>query len=124
MTASNRSASGVECANRKSHTFPGTANHAASPANQSDTIAPEAAAVAATLNACAHRSGSSIPAVTLTTKLRATTTPVPHRPQCRSHREVYANSVLPTLFLCAIVAAFSAITGAAGYFAVKLWSDK
>jgi hypothetical protein len=47
--------------------LPGNASQAASPASQRLTRVPEAAAIAATLNACAHRSGSSIPATTLTT---------------------------------------------------------
>jgi len=50
---------------------PGRANQADSPVSQSETCAPEATAIAATVNACEHRSGASAPAVTLTTSFFA-----------------------------------------------------
>jgi hypothetical protein len=49
---------------------PGRANHADSPVSQNDTVAPDAAAVLATVNACEQRSGASAPAVALTTRRR------------------------------------------------------
>lgn len=46
----------------------GNANQEASPVSQSETCAPEDAATAATVNACAHRSAPSAPNVTLITR--------------------------------------------------------
>ena len=64
-----RSASrGAEPASSKAAARPGTASQAASPVSQSDTEIPELTAAAATVKACAHRSGSSVPAVDLTSK--------------------------------------------------------
>ncbi len=51
----------------------GSANQVDSPVSQRETDTPAAAAVAATVNAWAHRSGASAPAVALTTRVRAMT---------------------------------------------------
>ena len=50
---------------------PGTATQVASPVSQSETVTPDAAATAATVSACAHRSRASDPAVAFTTRLRS-----------------------------------------------------
>ncbi len=81
-TAASRSASGAACGREKSSARPGSANQAASPVSQSDTATPLATAVEATVKAWLHRSGSSLPAVTLITRLRATQSTVA-RPACR-----------------------------------------
>ena len=49
---------------------PGTPNHAASPVSHSETSAPAATAVAATVKPWLQRSASSAPAVTFTTRAR------------------------------------------------------
>ena len=69
-TAASRSASGAACGSVKSSARPGRANHADSPVSQSEVLIPLATAVAATVNAWLQRSGSSLPAVTLTTRER------------------------------------------------------
>ena len=51
---------------------PGTENQAASPVSQSDTCTPLATAAAATVQAWLPRSGSSLTAVALITRVRAT----------------------------------------------------
>ena len=50
-TAASRSASGAACGSANASARPGTPNHAASPVSHSDTSAPAATAVAATVNA-------------------------------------------------------------------------
>ncbi len=70
-TAASRSASGAACGSEKSSARPGRPSHADSPVSHSDTRAPAAAAAAATVNAWLQRSGSSLPAVTLMTRLRS-----------------------------------------------------
>ena len=69
-TAASRSASGVACGRANACARPGTPNHAASPVSHSDTSAPAATAVAATVKPWLQRSGSSAPAVTFTTSGR------------------------------------------------------
>src|SRR4051812_14408381 len=66
-TVARRLGSGAECGSWNDSALPGIANHTDSPVSQSDTGTPAAAAVAATVNAWAHRSGASEPAVALTT---------------------------------------------------------
>ena len=66
-----RSASGGECGSTMSAARPGTASQAASAASHRDTATPLASAVAATVRAWPQRSGSSLPAVTLMTRVRA-----------------------------------------------------
>ncbi len=66
-----RSASGGECGSTMSAARPGTASQAASAASHKETVTPLASAVAATVRAWPQRSGSSLPAVTLMTRLRA-----------------------------------------------------
>ncbi len=56
-TAPSRSASGVASGSANSSARPGTPNHAASPVSHSDTSAPAASAVAATVNPWLQRSG-------------------------------------------------------------------
>jgi hypothetical protein len=69
--ASSRSRSGAACGSWNSAALPGRANQVDSPVSHSDTRAPAAMAVAATVNAWEHRSGASMPAVALTTRIRA-----------------------------------------------------
>ena len=66
-----RSAMGGECGSTMSSARPGSASQAASAASHSDTATPLAIAVAATVRAWPHRSGSSLPAVTLMTRVWA-----------------------------------------------------
>src|SRR6478736_1925972 len=72
MSVSRRSASGAECGSSNRSARPGKASQADSPVSHSDTETPDATAVAATVNACAHRSGSLTPAVDFTTNDRGT----------------------------------------------------
>src|SRR5262249_36501435 len=67
-TPASRSDSGTECARVTSAARPGSPNQEASPVSHSDTGTPLAAAAAATVNAWLQRSGSSLPAVALTTR--------------------------------------------------------
>jgi hypothetical protein len=67
-----RSDSGGECGIENSSARPGRANQDASPVSQSEVRTPLAAAVAATVKAWLQRSGSSLPAVALITRVRAT----------------------------------------------------
>ena len=69
-TAASRSARGAECGSVNVSARPGSANQADSPVSQSSTSAPLLAAVAATVNACAQRSGASAPDVTLMSSRR------------------------------------------------------
>jgi len=69
-TEASRSSSGAACGNEKSDARPGNANQAASPVSHSETLTP--LATAATVKAWLQRSGSSLPAVTLITRVRAT----------------------------------------------------
>ena len=71
-TEASRSSSGAACGNEKSDARPGNANQAASPVSHSETLTPLASAAAATVKAWLQRSGSSLPAVTLITRVRAT----------------------------------------------------
>ena len=70
-TLASRSVSGGACGRVKSAARPGSANQDASPVSHNDTGTPLAIAAAATLKAWLHRSGSSLPAVILMTRLRA-----------------------------------------------------
>ena len=70
MMAANKSASGAACGKSNSCALPGSANQEASPVSQSEVETPDATAVAATVNACAHLSASSIPAMHLITNPR------------------------------------------------------
>jgi hypothetical protein len=72
-TPASRSASGAACGSEKSSARPGRANQADSPVSHSETVTPLATAAAATVKAWLHRSGSSLPAVTLITKDRVPT---------------------------------------------------
>src|SRR5262245_9084554 len=77
---------------------PGTPNHDASPVSHSDTDAPAATAVAATVNACEHLSGSSAPAVSFTTRSRmAVSVRGPQR------ERTTVTNVLQTLFTALLV---------------------
>src|SRR6202034_863481 len=71
-TEASRSGSGAACGSAKSSGRPGSATPAAPPVSHSETGTPLATAVAATVNAWLHRSGSSLPAVTLITRFLAT----------------------------------------------------
>src|SRR5690606_39032888 len=98
-TAASRSGSGAECGSSNSSARPGTASQADSPVSHNETRAPAATAVAATVNACAHRSGASVPAVALTTSVRAMgdsigstprgcgDRPAPEDRRCHGHRD-------------------------------------
>ncbi len=68
-SASSRSASGAACGSSNPAARPGSANQVDSPVSHNETGAPALSAVAATVNACAHRSGASAPAVALTTSV-------------------------------------------------------
>src|ERR1700722_2644362 len=70
-TVASRSARGGACGRAKSPARPGSENQDASPVSHSDTGTPLTVAAAATLKAWLHRSGSSLPAVILMTRLRA-----------------------------------------------------
>ena len=82
-TAPSRSASGAAWGSANASARPGTPNHAASPVSHSETSAPAATAVAATVNPWLQRSGSSAPQVTLTTSGR-TMRRDPRLAPCRS----------------------------------------
>ena len=60
-TAVEQVRSGAECGSSNSAARPGRANQVDSPVSQSETGTPAATAVAATVNACAQRSGASAP---------------------------------------------------------------
>ena len=70
-TLASRSVSGGACGSVKSVARPGSANQDASPVSHNDTGTPLTTAAAATLKAWLHRSGSSLPAVILMTRVRA-----------------------------------------------------
>ena len=71
-TEASRSGSGAACGSEKSAARPGSENQAASPVSQSEVVTPLATAAAATVKAWLQRSGSSLPAVALITRVRAT----------------------------------------------------
>ena len=66
---------GWACGRANASARPGTPNHAASPVSHSETSAPAATAVAATVKPWLQRSGSSAPAVTFTTSGRTMRSP-------------------------------------------------
>ena len=66
-----KSASGAACGSEKSSARPGRPNQADSPVSHSETGTPLATAAAATVKAWLHRSGSSLPTVTLMTTERS-----------------------------------------------------
>ncbi len=74
-TAASRSASGAAWGSVNASARPGTPNQAASPVSHSETSAPAATAVAATVKPWLQRSGSSAPAVTFTTSGRTMRSP-------------------------------------------------
>jgi enamine deaminase RidA (YjgF/YER057c/UK114 family) len=65
LTVSTSSATGVAYGSSRSGCRPGTANHTASPVNQTDTEAPAATPIAATVHAWFARSAASAPQVIL-----------------------------------------------------------
>src|ERR1017187_10343512 len=86
------SASGTACGRAMSSAPPGSANHAASPVSHRETARPLAIAAAATVRAWLQRSGSSLPAVTFTTRDRdamlRTLTWTPGWPKARLRRSL------------------------------------
>ena len=113
-TVSRRSANGAECGSSKVSARPGTPNHAASPVNHSDTATLEAAAVAATVKAWAHRSGSSAPAVHFTTS------------DLTSEPAVTATilTVMATFYTILLIVAFLAIGAMAVLIVSKLFAGQ
>jgi hypothetical protein len=109
-TASRRSASGAECGSSNSSARPGTANHTDSPVSHIDTDAPAASAVAATVKACAQRSGASAPDVHLTTSEDDAVI----APSCCNFPDV------ETAYLVLLVCVFLAIAGGSAYLVAKL----
>src|SRR6266511_1535341 len=88
---------------------PASANHADSPVSQSDTGTPAATAVAATVKACEQRSGASIPAVALMTRVRA------------MPASIGSDAVVTAIgFVSLLVAGFGALAGGLAYLAVRV----
>ena len=113
-TVSRRSASGAACGSSNASARPGTANQTESPVSQSETGAPAAAAVAATVKAWEQRSGASLPLVHFTTSGRTggAAGDVVMPPSCGTVRRVEAT------FLAVLVVALLAIAGLSA-FAVR-----
>ena len=120
-TAASRSGSGAAWGSSNSAARPGSANQADSPVSHNDTGTLAATAVAATVNAWEHRSGASVPAVTLTTRGRATGPAygrcAPGSPTGRG----YSGDVLETAYALVLVAVALAIAGGAGYVVLRLY---
>ena len=111
-----RSASPADSGSTNPSALPGSANHADSPVSHSDTSLPAAQAVAATVNAWAHRSGASAPDVIFTTSRRATahayhTTLTTDRPRPVM---LAVMSATETFYLVLLIMAFLVI----GWFAI------
>ena len=99
---------------------PGSANHDDSPVSHNDTGTPAATAVAATVNAWAHRSGASVPAVTFTTSVRVMAARVPPEEWCpndASTAPVDSGTVLEVVFTT-ILALTTVAAGAMGLLVV------
>jgi len=107
-TAASRSGSRAECGRSNSAARPGRANQADSPVSQSETGTPPATAVAATVNACAQRSGASDPAVALTTRVRG------------MFGRIAVTMVTEIGFVSLLVAGLGALAGGVIYLAVRV----
>ena len=113
-TVSRRSASGAECGSSKLSARPGNAEPGGVPSQPEGDRNPAAAAVAATVKAWAHRSGSSAPAVHFTTS------------DLTSSGAVTATilPVMATFYTILLIVAFLAIAGMAVLIVTKLFAGQ
>src|ERR1700728_976378 len=122
-TEASRSGSGAACGSAKSSGRPGSATPAAPPVSHSETGTPLATAVAATVNAWLHRSGSSLPAVTLITRFlatRETLVRAARRPAQTGHRRLRSRAMHGMLSATIMIIAYAVVAIAVGYAAVKV----
>ncbi len=114
-TASSSWANGAAPSSVNVAARPGTPNQDASPVSHSDTVTPDATAVAATVNACEQRSGSSAPTVTLTTRSRM---PVSVRPRTT------VATVLETVYTALLVLVALSVVWFAAAMVRRLYRDQ